>query len=157
MIDYSEVIRALLLLLYAGVCALSDLKYRRISLSLSLVMAILGVFTIIFEDGFLIKEDRDFSGLFYPFLPGVVLAVMSLLTKGAIGMGDAIFILILGLYLSVQEVVATLFMTWMLSAVAAVMIIALTKCKGKSAREKSMPFTTLAFPVILIVFGSRYV
>lgn len=150
--------KVLVSVLYAGICAWTDFKYRFIDLRYSLLAGLLGILFLVFACFGLIKDTNgEISGYLYPLLPGLLLLIAAFLSKGAIGIGDAIFILVLGFYFSTAEMLFIVIFAWMMSAFTALLIIAFSKRNRSSLRKKGLPFTTIAFPIILIILRSRYV
>lgn len=149
----SETLKCLFLIVYAGICAYTDLRYRSIDLRFSLAVALAGFILWIFN------EDVNFSNflrLLFGLFPGMILIFISYLSKGAIGKGDAIFIIVLGFYFSARGVIFLLTLTWMISGVFAVIIVAASKISQRNLSKRGLPFTSLAFPVIVIDLLSRY-
>lgn len=149
-----DILRAVFTILYGGICAYTDLRFRAVDLRYSLVAGIAGVCLLVFGKE---ASGGDFLSYFYPFVPGLILLAAAFLTRGAIGIGDAIFILIQGLYFNTAEIWTILVLSWTLSAVVGLVVIAFSRKNIRSLRGKGLPFATLAFPVILIELGSRYI
>lgn len=153
-----EILKTLLAFVYSAICAYTDLKYRRINLKISFIIALIGVILIFFTVQLVTdKEDGDIFSIFISFIPGIILSVIAFLSGGGIGIGDAIFILISGLYFSLSEVIAILTLTWLITAIFAVFLIVTTKEGRKSLKKKEIPFISVAFPIISIVLISRYI
>lgn len=154
---FTETINFLLILSYTAYCAYTDFKFRRISLKISMLFLI-GALLLKVLEVFIYKKGytMDFPDFLYPFIPGFFLAIISVLCRGAIGMGDAIFIFVCGFYYTVSEMVAILMLTWAFVLIFALVLIVSKKGAVKAVRKKELPFITLAFPVMLVVLILRY-
>lgn len=89
-------IRQLLLLLFLGVNAIYDILFRNIVLGTIPVFLIIGIVLCIFG------EEKNVM-VFLAFLPGALLLLTGRFTKEAIGYGDGLVVLVLGIYLGIWE------------------------------------------------------
>lgn len=122
--EYLAVLAAL------GVESIFDIRTKRISLPAAAVFASCGIF-------FLIAEKRfHFPGTLTAFLPGITLFAVSALSGDGIGGGDALIVLILGLYFTFSELLAITAAAFLFSAVYAGYLF----LRRKKDRRASFPF-----------------
>ena len=84
--------RAVIAGIYLGICALTDIRTRRISVLLSIVAALVGASLAIYS-------RRAPQEVLLGVLPGLLMMALSWLTRGAVGIGDGIVITVAGLFL----------------------------------------------------------
>ncbi len=87
-----DMVEQMCYLLFLIVNAVSDLKSRKISIRINLLFAIAGI--ALFWCG-----ERDFLSLAGGILTGAYLMVFSALTKGGVGGGDGIAVMISGIFM----------------------------------------------------------
>lgn len=97
--------------------AVRDIKRHEISLPLTVAGAIVGVFA-----AFFIRDDRLF-GILLSTAPGLFSLLLTLLSRGAIGTGDGLVLLVLGFYYPLEEIAGILFFTLFLSAVMSAVLL----------------------------------
>lgn len=97
--------------------AVRDIKRHEISVPLTAAGAIMGV-----PAAFFIRDDRPF-GILLSIAPGLVSLLLTLLTRGSIGAGDGLILLVLGFYYSLEEIAGILFSALLLSAVMSVVLL----------------------------------
>ena len=108
------------------------------------------------------------SGLEYWFLPfrfiasnswrypligagigGVILAVAMLLSRKGVGMGDVKLFITIGAYVGSMEIIATLFYTFVVSAVVGIVLLLMKKVKLRD----SVPMAPFAFAGVAIEYA----
>lgn len=104
--EYAEV------LLFLSGNAVCDLRRREISLLYSAAFAAIGICLSV-------MHGRGPAELLFSVIPGLVLMLFSVITRGGIGFGDGIAVSVMGLFLSWQETVAVCGIGFMLSAIGA--------------------------------------
>lgn len=132
---------------FLTLCAFFDIRTKRIPLWILLVFGsmILGITGI---SGTLIHQS-----LCLQLLPGMVFLLMSLLTGEAVGYGDGIVILLLGVSLGIRLCVSIVFVGLVLCAGVSLLILILKK-GSQQTRLPFMPFLLAAWGV-LFVGGER--
>ena len=120
--EYAEV-----LLLLSG-NAICDLRRREISLLYSAAFAGIGICMSV-------MHGRGPAELLYSVIPGLVLMVFSVITRGDIGFGDGIVVFVMGLFLSWQETATVCGIGLMLSATGAGIWFAIRR-----RRKDTLPF-----------------
>ena len=116
------------ILVLLGINAWTDVRKREISLPGILLFA---------TAAFLWRTGKEETGIImiYPLLPGLLLAAVSVLTEGAVGMGDAILLCALGTALDMGEMLRLLCISALLCGGASLAML----CRGKN-RKESIPF-----------------
>lgn len=129
-----------ILLVYSAV---TDIKRREISGKALLIFGILGILCAVFG----IKNT--FWDTFFGVSTGILLVVISLLTKGELGMGDALLICVTGVYLGFVKNVQLLAIAMIMSGVFAIgMLIRCGKNKNIKLEFPFVPFITAAYTVM---------
>ncbi len=142
--DMLRVISMLLLTIYAAISAAEDIKYRAISLRLSLMFSVPGLL-LSFITG------RNIINIITALLPGMMMWLMSILTRGAIGIGDAIYTATCAAYLGLRELGLCVACAWLLCALTALVMIAgaLTGSPYSHTHKRGLPFTAyMLLPVL---------
>ena len=121
--------KELLVLLFLAFNAWSDWKERKILLTSVGVMLVLRIL-------FLWNDFRVVSGIAGSMGIPFFFLVISLLTKGALGMGDVWIILVLGMYLEVWKLLLVLMSGLFLAAMYSGWCLLL----GKKKRKSEIPF-----------------
>lgn len=118
-------------------CAVFDLKSRRIPILVLGMMNMLAIFLC------LLCRERFFSVCIGVFVGGLFLLI-SKLTKEAIGYGDSYLMLIFGIYLGGLSVLQLLFLASFLSGVFSLICLCFLKWKRK-ATLPFVPFMAIAY------------
>lgn len=150
-----EWVRIISISIYTGICAVQDLRYRQINLFISFVAAGTGLISV------LLSEPVDLAALFTAMTPGGVLVAASLVSREQIGIGDAVFITVCGLYLSLEKVVFILIFTWMVCGGIALVIIinermlrkgntVICSSGGIKRSGTGIPFVTVSAPFVIL-------
>ncbi|MCL2050567.1 MAG: prepilin peptidase [Lachnospiraceae bacterium] len=132
-----------MILIFLFLSTLFDIKSKKIPLQLIIIFGL----TII---GISLQYGRFNSWeILVRIMPGIFLLLISFVTKEAIGYGDGIVILLIGLGMDIQVMVSFIMIAFLLSAI--VSIIILIKKKGdRQTRLPFMPFLLTAWCVCLI-------
>jgi leader peptidase (prepilin peptidase)/N-methyltransferase len=83
-------------------------------------------------------------------LPGGILAALSIISKGAIGFGDALAVAVTGLAIGWRSTVGVLFTALMFAGIAALFCIVVLK-KGKKEELPFLPFLLAAYGGLLCI------
>lgn len=95
----------------------TDIKRREISVMVLLIFGFLSILCLVF--GMRINTLDFILGV----MPGIVLAIISIITKGELGMGDAIVILVLGAYFGFVEICEILLFALLFSALFSILLL----------------------------------
>ena len=136
----------ILLIIYAVLMAAEDIKHRQISLHKSLIFAIAGMILSL-------AAGRDVPSLIKAVVPGVLILLMAMLTRGAIGMGDAVFVTCCACYLELRELSLCVAAAWCMCALTALIIIAgsMLMLHGNVNSGRGLPFAAYMLPPLILV------
>ncbi|MDO4614924.1 MAG: prepilin peptidase [Lachnospiraceae bacterium] len=124
-----EVIAGILGTLFLLIGSIMDIRRREISLMLAVVFAGIGI-AVSF-----ILEEKSWLTVLTAMLPGAVLTVFAALTRGRMGIGDGIAILVMGCFFIFEDLLIMLMLAFGAASVwSAGMLI-----RGKR-RTDSFPF-----------------
>lgn len=132
-----------LLTVYTLLCGAEDLKRRTISLKWSLAFAAAG--TIICVTG-----HRDLAALLKALVPGAGVLGLSMLTNGAVGRGDAMYLAVCALFADVELIVRMVVTSMILCAVAAMIMIVKGYTVCREMKKESLPYLTFMIPALII-------
>lgn len=93
-----------------------------------------------------VKERQGWENVLISAAPGVLLAGLSVLTEGKIGLGDGIVVLSLGLLLGCRNTLIVVLCGLLLSAVWSAGLL-IRKKAGKESRIPLMPFLLAGFAI----------
>ena len=119
------------------------MKTKKISLKICLVFFLLGFLINIF----LFKTAVPI--LLYNLIPGICLLFFSILTKGAVGCGDALILIIMSFYMQSVSILMILFLSLLAASVFSIVLII-----KKYSRKYSLPFApfiTLGYTIFLLL------
>lgn len=145
--NYEAVLRAVLsglLIIYAAVSAAEDIRHREISLRLSILFTMIGLILSLIA-------GRNITGIITALLPGMAIWLMSVLTRGAIGIGDAVYTATCAAYLGLRDLGLCVACAWLLCALTALVMIAgtLIRLPRSSKLRRGLPFAAYMLPPIL--------
>ena len=95
---------------------------------------------IAFADGDL---AGSIGGMAIGAIPGASLFVLSLISKGKLGMGDALMVLVMGLFIGLRQTVGELMMAVVFAGIFALVLVAAKKCR-KGDELPFVPFLAAA-------------
>ncbi|MDF2473797.1 MAG: peptidase prepilin type [Anaerocolumna sp.] len=125
-----------LTLVWLILCSYQDVKRKQINTMLILIGAV-----VILAASFL-QGDLDLMERLLGLTPGIILLLLSYITRGQIGIGDGLIICGIGICFGLLETVVLLAYGLFGSAIFAVIIL----CIHKADRKKTIPFV----PFILL-------
>ena len=130
-----------LIMSFLGINSWIDIQKKQISLvSVGFFMAV----GILYE---CVVQNKN-PDVFWGLLPGAVLLGVSKLSREALGMGDALLMLVLGIYLGLEAALDVLLLALFLADVWAGILIVV----GKKGRNYAFPFV----PFLLIGYVGRW-
>lgn len=116
-------------LVFLGLNAWLDIKKKEISLMVTAVFAVTGVLWSFYC-------GRSLTQVLFPLGTGLVFLLLSLITRGAVGMGDVWILLALGLMLGTEEFIWTLCLGMVLAGAWALILLVIFRKK----RHTEFPF-----------------
>lgn len=132
-------IRNLIILIFLAAAGIHDIRSKSVPVSLIAAMAVSGIMGItmhIWADSFL--PIHSFAGI----LPGIGLLLLGKCSNQAIGYGDGWIVLVLGIYLTIWEVLEIIL--WSLGSAAVCAGILL----GSRRRQKEQEIAFIPFLII---------
>lgn len=102
-----------------------DLRWKRVS---TIGVAVFGAVALVYR----ICVGTGVAELFCGFLPGLILLVVSFLTKESVGMGDGLVLCALGIFSGMKQTLAVLGMAFFLCAMLAVLLLVLRRANKKT-------------------------
>lgn len=130
-------------ILYLYLNSLSDIRYKKISIWLSLVFGGVGVIIN------LIFKQYSVQSIILAISIGALVVFLSKITRGAIGLGDGIVIMVLGVYTGVTNNLSAVLYGFLISAILAIVLLGLKRVK----RKDSLPFVPCLFIGYLITLA----
>lgn len=131
--------KELVLGIWLGIQAGIDFKYKEIPLWFSVLGGILGIC-------FCIKEERTVIEVVISCLPGIVAIGFSWITKEIMGYGDGIVLVVLGLYLSISEIMSLGMLAFGIAGIVALFMLVVLR-KGRNYRIPFIPFLEIAYVI----------
>ena len=116
-----------------------DFKYKEIPLWLSILGGTIGVV-------FCITENRPFTSVLSACFPGILMLGFSWLTKEVIGYGDGIVLMVMGIYLTISQLLSIGMMAFCVAGVVALLLLVLCKKNG-SYRIPFVPFLAISYGI----------
>lgn len=129
--------KEIILGIWLGVQGGIDLKYKEIPLWFVIVGGIGGIV-------FCILEGRVPTEVVLACIPGALALVFSKLTKEVMGYGDGIVFLVMGIYLSLERLLAIGMLAFLIAGVVALVLLVVFRKKG-NYRIPFLPFLFLAY------------
>lgn len=126
------------LLLY---CAITDIRRREIDLIPVIIFAVFAVICMIF--GYKVSINSSLMGAFV----GLILILLSILSKGVLGLGDGVLFTVIGLYVGYEKSIELLLLSLLLSAGYSVVI--LIKERNINKEYPFVPFILAAYSIML--------
>ena len=111
-------------------CSAEDIKKKQIRLNPILIFGILGIFF------HMLWRIQSIEEVLLGMSVGVALLVISILTGGRVGAGDAVLLMVTGIYLGLEKNLELFFCGLLLSGVWALGLLVLRK----KSRKDSIPF-----------------
>jgi len=132
-----------ILLLYSSI---TDIIRREISVGAIFVFGILGILCALFG------KDISAAETVLGVLIGLLLVLVSIMTKGELGMGDGILICITGLYIGFSRNILLVMGALIMSAVFSMVLLAVRK--NMKQEYPFVPFLLMSY-VIQLLLGLR--
>ena len=126
------------LVVLLGIISIMDIATKKIPVVVLFFMAGVGIWGIVIE-------KKAASSVALALIPGIVLFLVAFLTKQQIGYGDAVVIILMGLFVTADIICSALVMGLSIAGVISVIMIAFKK----SNLKKQIAFT----PFLLLGYG----
>lgn len=123
---------------FAVCAAVQDIRYRGISVRTFLAFTLLGAG--IFLCGYLSGAGSGYA-FFTAFIPGICLWIISKVTGGMVGEGDAMYLLTVAWYIGIRELLWMLLAGSLLCMLLGLVILACGMIRGCEEKKRSLPLT----------------
>ena len=133
------------LIIILGVICVFDIKRKKIPVYMLIILAAAGIIS-----NFTVGEF-DIEKRIIAMLPGMILLIVSMITKQQIGYGDGLIILIMGLYIDIDDILSIVLSSFLLSSIAAIILMTVFK-KKKNFEMAFSPFLLIGFGLVKGVY-----
>lgn len=133
------------LIIILGVICVFDIKRKKIPVYMLIVLAAAGIIS-----NFTVGEF-DIEKRIIAMLPGMILLIVSMITKQQIGYGDGMIILIMGLYIDIDDILSIVLSSFLLSSIAAIILMTVFK-KKKNFEMAFSPFLLIGYGLVKGVY-----
>lgn len=133
------------LIIILGVICVFDIIRKKIPVYMLIVLAAAGIIS-----NFTVGEF-DIEKRIIAMLPGMILLIVSMITKQQIGYGDGMIILIMGLYIDIDDILSIVLSSFLLSSIAAIILMTVFK-KKKNFEMAFSPFLLIGYGLVKGVY-----
>lgn len=133
------------LIIILGVICVFDIKRKKIPVYMLIILAAAGIIS-----NFTVGEF-DIEKRIIALLPGMILLIVSMITKQQIGYGDGMIILIMGLYIDIDDILSIVLSSFLLSSIAAIILMTVFK-KKKNFEMAFSPFLLIGYGLVKGVY-----
>lgn len=133
------------LIIILGVICVFDIKRKKIPVYMLIILAAAGIIS-----NFTVGEF-DIEKKIIAMLPGTILLIVSMITKQQIGYGDGLIILIMGLYIDIDDILSIVLSSFLLSSIAAIILMTVFK-KKKNFEMAFSPFLLIGYGLVKGVY-----
>lgn len=91
-----------------------------------------------------------------PLLPGLLALLLSKLTRGALGLGDALFLLISGLYIPTRSMLLFLLSGILVGFLVSAVLLIYGHIHGRSMRKVSFPWIPCTLPALCAIAYAQF-
>lgn len=133
------------LIIILGVICVFDIKRKKIPVYMLIILAAAGIIS-----NFTVGEF-DIEKRIIAMLPGMILLIVSMITKQQIGYGDGMIILIIGLYIDIDDILSIVLSSFLLSSIAAIILMTVFK-KKKNFEMAFSPFLLIGYGLVKGVY-----
>lgn len=133
----------IILYTYLILCSITDIRTKKINLKICILFFVLGLFINIFF------ITPGIHILIYNLIPGICLLIISKLTHGAVGSGDALIFIIISFYMQSASTLIILFFSLLAASLFSIILIA-----KKYSRKYTLPFApfiTLGYTIFVFL------
>ncbi len=125
-----------------AICAAEDIRKKQIHLNLILAFGIIGV---VFH---MLWQMQTIENVLFGMGVGGALLLLSVLTRGKIGIGDGILLVVTGIYLGLEQNLELLVCSLFICAVYALFLLALRK-RSRKDTVAFVPFVLISYVCML--------
>ena len=133
------------LIIILGVICVFDIKRKKIPVYMLIILAAAGIIS-----NFTVGEF-DIEKRIIAMLTGMILLIVSMITKQQIGYGDGMIILIMGLYIDIDDILSIVLSSFLLSSIAAIILMTVFK-KKKNFEMAFSPFLLIGYGLVKGVY-----
>lgn len=133
------------LIIILGVICVFDIKRKKIPVYMLIILAAAGIIS-----NFTVGEF-DIEKRIIAMLPGMILLIVSMITKQQIGYVDGMIILIMGLYIDIDDILSIVLSSFLLSSIAAIILMTVFK-KKKNFEMAFSPFLLIGYGLVKGVY-----
>lgn len=133
------------LIIILGVICVFDIKRKKIPVYMLIILAAAGIIS-----NFTVGEF-DIEKRIIAMLPGMILLIVSMITKQQIGYGDGLIILIMGLYIDIDDILSIVLSSFLLSSIVAIILMTVFK-KKKNFEMAFSPFLLIGYGLVKGVY-----
>lgn len=133
------------LIIILGVICVFDIKRKKIPVYMLIILAAAGIIS-----NYTVGEF-DIEKRIIAMLPGMILLIVSMITKQQIGYGDGMIILIMGLYIDIDDILSIVLSSFLLSSIAAIILMTVFK-KKKNFEMAFSPFLLIGYGLVKGVY-----
>ena len=133
------------LIIILGVICVFDIKRKKIPVYMLIILAAAGIIS-----NFTVGEF-DIEKRIIAMLPGMILLIVSMITKQQIGYGNGMIILIMGLYIDIDDILSIVLSSFLLSSIAAIILMTVFK-KKKNFEMAFSPFLLIGYGLVKGVY-----
>lgn len=134
----------IILLLLLLICAIEDLKRKELTITYILFFGILGVLVHLFY------ADGSIYNMLFGILLGLAIMILSFFSRGSIGMGDGILLVVTGVYLGGYENMELFLLGTFLAGIWSLGLLVLKKKKRKD-KIAFVPFLLAAYASMQVI------
>ena len=145
----SSIYGKLIIVAFTVICAYQDIRTRSIDIRVFLAMGFAEAMWYLYAVSWEVEIDIISAGL--GALIGLVLYIISRLTRGSIGAGDAIFFALSGIALGLMGNVIFFFATSIILSLFGLAYCLYGFVKNVDIRHKLMPMIPFAIPALICV------
>lgn len=139
-------IQRLIVLFMLTSCSREDILHRRICVQGLMYFAIAGVFC-----QFILKRQL-FPELLFGIVPGLAILIFSVLSRGSIGQGDGMLLMVVGICLGAAATMRMIVYAVFSAAICALFLYFVKK-KGRNYEMPFVPFLLAAFLLDMVLEG----
>lgn len=125
-----------------GLCSLEDVRHKHLTIIYILMFGIGGVIL------HLLAPVCSIYSILWGMLLGIGMMIISFVTRGSVGMGDGILLVVTGVYLGGSENLELFLMGLLLSALWSLGLLVL-KRKNRKEEIAFVPFLLLSYAIML--------
>ena len=132
------------LILYLLICSVMDIKEKKIPVGILYIGFIIGIvnFTLL-----LFCEERNYLDFIFVIMPGMILFILSKISKGIVGEADGLLFMISGLFFTMYQIIFLFVAAFFCSFIVSCFLLLVKK----AGRKSQIPFVPFIFVSTLFV------